>query len=54
MTHTIENFILEMEDFLPAEWCAHAIEYFENMQKAGLVADRSNEVSKNMYSMTTH
>jgi hypothetical protein len=53
MTHTIENFVLEMEDFLSVEWCAHAVEYFENMQKAGLVADRSNEAMKHVFDDNT-
>jgi hypothetical protein len=53
MTNQIENFVLEYDNFLPGEWCAHAIEYFENMQKAGLVADRSAEALRHVFDDST-
>jgi hypothetical protein len=53
MTHNIHNFIFEMDNFLSKEWCDHTIEYFENMQKAGLVADRSNDAMKHVFDDNT-
>ncbi len=53
MTHSIKNFVMEMENFVSPEWCAHAIEYFENMQKSGLVADRSAEAMKHVFDDST-
>lgn len=53
MTHSIKNFVMQVENFVSPEWCAHAIEYFENMQKSGLVADRSAEAMKHVFDDST-
>jgi hypothetical protein len=49
MSATINNFILEIDEFLPVEWCNHAVQYFENMQSSGLVADRSAEALSHVF-----
>lgn len=53
MTNQIENFVLEADNFLSAEWCAHAVEYFNSMQKSGLVADRSAEALRHVFDDNT-
>lgn len=53
MTPKIENFVLEVDNFLSPEWCAHAIGYFDNMQKSGLVADRSAEALRHVFDDNT-
>lgn len=53
MTSPIKNFVMELDNFLSPEWCAHAIQYFEDMQKAGLVADRSTEALKHIFDDST-
>ena len=53
MINNAKDFIMEIDNFLSKEWFDHAVEYFENMQKAGLVADRSNEAMKHVFDDST-
>jgi hypothetical protein len=53
MTNSIKDFVLEIENFLSKEWCDHAIQYFDAMEKSGLVADRSAEAMRHMWDDNT-
>ena len=37
----IDNFILEYENFLPAEYCDYVIDYYNNMENSGFAVKRS-------------
>lgn len=40
MEYKLENFILEIDNFLDESYCNHVIEYYEQLRKAGFGANR--------------